>query len=83
MKQNIKIKKKSNPDFEQNILFLLFPLPFNDLQIYNFIHQKFYPFCDLNPLAKFQNTTIVPSRRKVTHEEREKEEKKTPLIVDT
>jgi hypothetical protein len=58
-------------------------LPFYDLQIYNFFQAKFYSFCDLNPLAKFKNPTRVPSRRKVTQAEREKEEKNTPLIVDT
>ena len=37
-------------------------------------------FCELKPHAKFKNPTITPSERKVT---RQKEERKTKLIVDT
>ena len=45
----------SNPDLEQNILFLLFPLPFFDLQIYNFYTMSVYNLQDLAappPLSK-------------------------------
>jgi hypothetical protein len=35
------------------------------------------------PHAKFQNPTIIPSVRKVTQRREEREEKITPLIVDT
>ena len=42
---------------------------------------KSYFIFDLKPHAKFWNPTITPSWRKVSVGE-EKEEKKTPLIVD-
>ena len=49
-----------------------------------FSHPKSYFFCELKPHAKFWNPTITPSGRKVTRRrEREREEKITPLIVDT
>ena len=35
--------------------------------------KKSYLFCDLKPYAKFQNTTITPSGRKVTRAETKKE----------
>ena len=41
----------------------------------NFVYPKSNFFCDLKPHAKFRNTTITPSGRKVSEAEEERKRK--------